>query len=124
MERMRQPFLLFLLAACTADEAPRIISTSLVRDTPDAHGPYRISAVIQDERKVDRATVFFITDGTKVVDTATVSSVEMGSEDGEHWTAEMPGLALGTVVTWTVSAIDSNDHLALSPSLPGGNRFV
>lgn len=124
---MRRPALplLFLLVACTEDEAPRIISTTLVRNTQDAHGPYRVVAKIQDERGVVSATVQLTTDGTLVSETAPETAAAMRSSDGETWTADLPSLPLGTEVTWIVVAEDDRGHTTRAPpEIPGGHRFT
>ncbi len=127
MGRMRRPvaLLLVLAAACSEDPPPRIVSSSVLLDTPDAHGPYRIVSVVEDERRVVTGTVFFTTDGSPIVDTSTAAQVPMASDDGTTWIAELPGLPLGTLVTWMVAADDASDHRTTDPAQrPGGYRFV
>lgn len=117
--------LLLTLAACTADEAPRIISSTLVRNTQDAHGPYRIVAKIRDERSVASATVYFTTDGALIPKELSDATAAMGSKDGETWMADLPGLPLGTEVTWVVVAKDGRGHTTRDPpEIPGGRRFT
>src|SRR5687767_4699874 len=109
---MRSLLLFLLVAACSDDLPPRIISSSLVRDSIDAHGPYRIVSVIRDERRVTRARVLFHAGEETIVSSPEPTPIEMTSGDGETWIAELPGLPLGTVVTWRVDAQDSADHFS------------
>lgn len=112
---MLRPGLILALSAtllgCTADEAPRILSVGLLQDTGDAHGPYRVLAIIDDERRLEGALVRYETDGA-------AGEVAMHHRDGQAWSAELPAFPLGTTVRYAVEARDRRQVTLDPPRWP------
>jgi hypothetical protein len=100
------------LAACADDQAPRIVSSALVQDSVDDGGPYRIVAVIVDDRTVESASATLTATSAAFFGLST-STVAMIRHEADTWIADVPGLALGTTVRWFVSATDDSGHVTL-----------
>jgi hypothetical protein len=106
-----------MLAACAADDPPTIVSASLLDDTPDAHGPYRVTAKIVDDRSVARAAVLLVDPASLDDVPVRVTRVEMGRLDGDTFATDLPGMPLGTTIVWGIEAEDGAGQLTTETEL-------
>lgn len=89
------------LAACTADQPPRILSVSIAGRTPDFAGPYRVVARVDDDRRLDRVEVVYTIESPP----AGPLVVPMTEDEPTRWVAELDAQPLGTVIRYWVRAI-------------------
>lgn len=106
--RVSLALIAILGVSCADDQPPAIISSALVKSSIDDSGPYRIVAVIVDDRAVESALLTLTSTRTGAM--PSTSTVTMTHAEGSTWIGEIPGLPLGTVVTWRVSATDDSEH--------------
>lgn len=94
--------------SCADDQPPAIVSSALVKSSIDDSGPYKIVAVIIDDRAVESAQLTLTSTRTGAM--PSTSTVTMTHAEASTWIGEIPGLPLGTVVTWRVFATDDSEH--------------
>jgi hypothetical protein len=99
-----------IFAACISNEAPRILDTSVLSDTYDTNGPYRISTVVLDDRKVKEVLLYYRTYGQLEYIVAPMKEV-----NSNLFIGEIPGQPGGTTVTYFIGAKDSKNKESFDP---------
>jgi hypothetical protein len=107
-----------LLAACSDDEPPRILETTVVTDTNDVAGPYEVLSVIHDDSGVSGAWVFYSVDGRR-----NFEAVSMVPRGPEAWVGAIPGFPLGTRVDYYVVARDRTANVGTDPAPAPPNAY-
>ncbi|MFT4621608.1 MAG: hypothetical protein ACI8PZ_000260 [Myxococcota bacterium] len=79
---------------------PRITPVTEPGDTQEVFAPYRVEVEVDDDLQVDGVSLFWSTDGP-------VEAVAMSP--GALWSADIPGAAPDTVVSWWVEATDGEN---------------
>ena len=80
--------------------SPFISDLDLPVNTPDASGPYRVQARIQDDEEVASAQVLYQVNG------APTRTLEMQVSGGSTYAALIPGQPIGSTISYRISASD------------------
>lgn len=105
------PALAVLLAAtaCANIDAP-VVQAAPLRDTRDTLGPYRVGAVVDENRTLTAVRLYHRPEGSAQAAVVELTEVAAGRFEGD-----MPGYGAGAVVHWFVEAEDADGNLGYSP---------
>jgi Cys-rich repeat protein len=103
--------------ACTSDRGPLIAHTTVLQNTLDTLGPYRVESLVFADNGLRRVELWY-----RVGD-AEALALEMGRVDGNLHRAAIPGQPLGTRIRYWVEATDQEGRTAVDPSAAPGAVF-
>ena len=102
---------MMLLPACV--EAPPVIeATTALSSTPDTTGPYVVQSVITDLAGDDRVVLRYIIDDA--IEFASLRMLE--DEDGERFSAGIPGQPAGTAIGYFVTVLRDGERITDDPT--------
>jgi hypothetical protein len=103
-----------LLASCADGEAPVIVETTQLINTADEIGPYEVICRVIDNRKVDKAILYYGRESYGSEGVKTVGA-EMELIGEERYRGEIPGFPFGTIVIYYVAAVDADGNRGRDP---------
>jgi len=119
------PLLALLLAACADGNAPSLEGVTMLPDTYDTVGPYRVDALAWDDRGLDQVQLWYCVWDTELeeVDPCETRYVDryfrivMENLGSDHFRGGIPGQWYGREVNYYVLAIDNSGN---QTAVPGG----
>jgi hypothetical protein len=87
-----------------------VVEASALPDTADTAGPYAVSARVTARRPINHVELVF----HDVAAGASATRVEM-SQQGDLWTASIPGYGHGARIAWHVEALDEEGDRGTAP---------
>lgn len=99
-------------AGCGDVEPPRILETSVVRNTDDTSGPYQVLAVVIGERTPLVISLIYSADAF-----ATTKTIKMVKVSEDVFTGGIPGQPSGATIEYYIVAEDSGGNRTLDPKV-------
>ena len=112
---------LLLCVGCGDVEPPRILETSVVRNTDDTSGPYQVLAVVLGDRTPLTVSLVYSADGF-----ATSKMIKMGKVSDDVFAGGIPGQARGATIEYYIVAEDPGGNRTLDPKVvpPNDNSLT
>lgn len=122
--RRTLPLLALLLVACADGSAPELQGVTMLPDTHDTLGPYRVDALSWDDRGLDQVQLLWCVRDTELGDSvnrcevqldAGYATVVMENLGSDHFRGQIPGQWHGRTVHYYVLAIDDSGNQTAVP---------
>ncbi|GAB4306450.1 MAG: hypothetical protein Kow0090_21640 [Myxococcota bacterium] len=105
---------LFYGYGCADIEPPRILDTTILKNTADSLGPYEILATVSDDREIRDVHLYF-GGGNDETPEAELARRKMEKVSDETYRAEIPGFPVGSTVIYFIVAQDMEGNIARDP---------
>jgi len=101
---------LLMLMGCAEDNSPDILDVTILNNTSDIVGPYEITAVIIDDRKIEEVKLYY-----RTLDAYKFTAVPMEYVASDAYVGTIPGHNTGDTLVYYIRAVDDDGNEAIAP---------